>query len=91
MDELRERREKRRDEQWYRQMMEIDEEPMSNWRPARHSIHHWHNGNDGVVSLNIHDQYVGEYFTARGGIEVGRFSTLDEAQRAVDAAQADLS
>lgn len=58
------------------------------WRQATNSMNHWHNGNDGVVGLNRHDQYVGEYFTARGAVEVGRFPTLNEAQRAVDAAQA---
>lgn len=57
---------------------------MSNWHQARLSIHHWHNGNDGVVWLNVHGEYVGEYFTARGSTEVGKFSSLGEAQAAVD-------
>jgi len=57
------------------------------WRQAQHSIHHWHNGNDGAVWFNVHDEYVGEYFTVRGSVEVGKFPTLHEAQAAVDKAQ----
>jgi hypothetical protein len=41
-----------------------------------------------VVGLNIHDEYVGEYFTASGAVEVGRYPSLEEAQQAVDKAQA---
>lgn len=60
---------------------------MGNWQLSQLSIHHWHNSNDGVVWFNVHDEYVGEYFTTRGSVEVGRFPTLGEAQQAVDAAQ----
>lgn len=64
---------------------------MTKWRLSAISIHHWYNGNDGVVWVNVHDQYVGEYFTASGSVEVGKYPSLDEAQVAVDLALARLT